>query len=108
MSKIKCDGRLPACSACERSGRTQQCSNASNEFAKGKERSYVASLEARCEKLEQQLSQAKRRKTSFATLDTLPIQAATSSQDRLHGHRRRNQTKETSDVEDLVSDFGFL
>ena len=108
MSKIKCDGKLPACSACERSGKTGQCSNANDEFAKGKERSYVSFLEARLEKLEKQISQAKRRKTSVTMLDSVPSPAATTTQAHLPGHQRRTQRKEASDVNDLVSDFGFL
>lgn len=108
MSKIKCDGKLPACSACERSGRSGQCSNANDEFAKGKERSYVSSLEARVEKLEKQITQAKSRKASVTMLDSLPTQAAPSSHFHLGGHQQRTQRKEASDVNDLVSDFGFL
>ena len=108
MSKIKCDGKLPACSACERSGRSGQCSNANDEFAKGKERSYVSSLESRLEKLEKQLSQAKCRKASVTMLDSVPLPPATSTQAHLNSHDRRTQRKEASDVNDLVSDFGFL
>ena len=108
MSKIKCDGRLPVCSACERSGRSGQCSNANDEFAKGKERSYVSSLEARVDKLERQISQVKGRKSSVAMLDSWPPQAATSSEVFSDGTLRSAQRKENLDVDDLVSDFGFL
>jgi hypothetical protein len=42
-----CDGHI--CSLyCERVGKATTCSGASDEFAKGKERSYVASLEGYC------------------------------------------------------------
>ena len=108
MSKIKCDGKLPACTACERSGRSGQCSNANDEFAKGKERSYVSSLEARLEKLEKQLSQAKGRKASVTMLDCVPSSVEPSTQAHLNGYHRRTQRNEASDVNDLVSDFGFL
>ncbi|KAH8697460.1 putative C6 transcription factor [Talaromyces proteolyticus] len=111
-AKIKCDGKLPACSACERANKASSCSGASDEFAKGKERSYVASLEGYCERLEKHLAEVRQRKqmrtlaaggvggeqipessiTAFATDDT-------SSQ----AHH-----KEVSDIDDLVGDFGFL
>lgn len=108
MSKIRCDGKLPACSACERSGRSGQCSNANDEFAKGKERCYVSSLEARVEKLEKQLSLASGRKSPVPALDFLPNQPAIPPKLHIDGHDQRNQSKEASDVNDLVSDFGFL
>src|SRR5436190_17341507 len=57
-AKIKCDGQLPACGACERAGKASTCSGASDEFAKGKERSYVASLEAQRERLQKKLQDA--------------------------------------------------
>ena len=108
MSKIKCDGKLPACSACEKSGRTRQCSNANDEFVKGKERSYIASLEARRGKLEEQVSRAKARRASDPVLAILPTKATMSSTSRVFDHSRKIQTKEASDIDDLVSDFGFL
>lgn len=37
----KCDGKLPACTACEKSGRVLECSSANDQFAKGKERRWV-------------------------------------------------------------------
>jgi len=38
---FKCDGKLPACTACEKSGRAGECSSANDQFAKGKERRSV-------------------------------------------------------------------
>jgi hypothetical protein len=38
---LKCDGKLPACTACEKAGRTSECSSANDQFAKGKERRSV-------------------------------------------------------------------
>src|ERR1700741_205503 len=66
-AKIKCDGKLPACSACEKAGKGNTCSGATDEFAKGKERSYVASLEGYCEKLEKRLAELRRRKEAQGT-----------------------------------------
>ena len=40
----KCDGKLPACTACEKSGRAGECSSANDQFAKGKERRSVEVL----------------------------------------------------------------
>ena len=108
MSKIKCDGKLPACSACEKSGRSGQCSNANDESAKGKERSYISSLEARVEKLEKQIAHAKDRKTFATMTDAIPGPATTPLQVHLDGRLQRTQRKEASDVDELVSDFGFL
>ena len=58
-AKIKCDGKLPACTACERAGKTTNCSGANDEFAKGKERSYVAALEAASERLTKKIREAR-------------------------------------------------
>ena len=107
-AKIKCDGKLPACSACDKAGKASTCSGASDEFAKGKERSYVASLEGYCEKLEKKVAQLRDRHNS------LPVEGdgvaremsitSTSSDGPLGlAHRR-----EVSDIDDLVGDFGFL
>ncbi|EEP81004.1 predicted protein [Uncinocarpus reesii 1704] len=110
-AKIKCDGKLPACSACERAGRSSGCSGATDEFAKGKERSYVASLEAQCERLEKQIEAAKRRQQGLMVgqvdreNDGFSATPATtlspSAGDEGYG-------KESSDIDDLVGDFGFL
>ena len=97
-AKIRCDGKLPACSACERAGKSAECSSANDRFAKGKERSYVASLESRIEKLEKQLAS----KRGHGALD---------QSERKH-HRSISDTaprsSEALDVDDLVSDFGYL
>jgi hypothetical protein len=105
-AKIKCDGKLPACSACERVGKATTCSGASDEFAKGKERSYVASLEGYCEKLEKKISQLRARSTSSAE-DGIPREVSITSvacESALGPTHRR----EVSDIDDLVGDFGFL
>lgn len=107
-AKIKCDGKLPACSACEKVGKTAECASANDNFARGKERSYVASLETRVEKLEKQLAQAKARKA--ASSDALnivpaPFLSPPVLAPSVHG---RAQRREASNIDDLVSDFGFL
>ena len=106
-AKVKCDGKLPACTACERVGRSAECSSASDLFAKGKERSYVASLETRVEKLEKQLVQAKARKASTSASGA-QIQLSPQSRVSPRVEGSGAQRKEASDVNDLVADFGFL
>ncbi|EZF35213.1 hypothetical protein H101_01266 [Trichophyton interdigitale H6] len=93
-SKVKCDGKLPACSACERAGKARSCSGATDEFAKGKERSYVAALEAQCERLKSRLAEVRGTQPG----DSPDASGTTSG---IYG-------KETSDIDDLVGDFGFL
>ena len=106
-AKVKCDGKLPACTACERVGRGAECSSASDLFAKGKERSYVASLETRVEKLEKQLAQAKGPKASMIASSTQPWLSPERSINPRAGSRG-SQRKEASNIDDLVADFGFL
>jgi hypothetical protein len=101
-AKIKCDGKLPACSACERAGKANSCSGATDEFAKGKERSYVSSLEAQCERLEKKIEEVRRQQQSSAVIEG----AITSSP--LMGSGIKAHRKEVSDIDDLVGDFGFL
>lgn len=109
-AKIKCDGRLPACTACERSGKASSCSGANDDFARGKERSYVAALEAASARLQKKLAEA--RVTNPRNTITSP-----ASNDSRGGRPGPNpvsrtvsgiQRKEASDLDDLVSDFGFL
>ncbi|KAJ6171125.1 hypothetical protein N7470_000192 [Penicillium chermesinum] len=107
-AKIKCDGKLPACSACEKVGKASTCSSASDEFAKGKERSYVASLEGYCEKLERRLALLQDRQSSLPVEENgvaheVSITAASPTAPTGTAHRR-----EVSDIDDLVGDFGFL
>lgn len=107
-AKIKCDGKLPACSACERVGKSDTCSGASDEFARGKERSYVASLEGYCERLEKKIAELRHLKTSLSVdnrgiAHQNSITSITSSESAVQG-----PNKEVSDIDDLVGDFGFL
>ncbi|KAJ5388372.1 hypothetical protein N7509_010913 [Penicillium cosmopolitanum] len=107
-AKIKCDGKLPACSACDKVGKASTCSGASDEFAKGKERSYVASLEGYCEKLEKKISHLRDRQSSLSlegngVAREMSITSTSSAGPLAPAHRR-----EVSDIDDLVGDFGFL
>ncbi|KAJ5168215.1 uncharacterized protein N7482_003809 [Penicillium canariense] len=107
-AKIKCDGKLPACSACDKVGKASTCSGASDEFAKGKERSYVASLEGYCEKLEKKIAQLRNRQSSLSVEGNgiareMSITSPASDGPVGPAHRR-----EVSDIDDLVGDFGFL
>ncbi|KAI9814437.1 MAG: hypothetical protein M1827_003293 [Pycnora praestabilis] len=115
IAKVKCDGRLPACTACEKSGKGDDCSSANDEFAKGKERSYVASLESRVERLNKQIAQTKARKASVTMLgsESGPLTAnVEGSHDYGNSTRpmsgKAAQRKESSNIDELVSDFGFL
>ncbi|KAL6242105.1 hypothetical protein RBB50_011017 [Rhinocladiella similis] len=100
-AKIKCDGKLPACSACERSGKGTSCTSANDDFARGKERSYVAALEGAVQRLQKKVERARAEAA---------IQGTTPSTHRPQKHRRISGTRrrEASDVDELVSDFGFL
>ncbi|KAL4950491.1 fungal-specific transcription factor domain-containing protein [Aspergillus filifer] len=106
-AKIKCDGKLPACSACERAGKTDICSS-SDEFPRGKERSYVGSLETYCERLEKKAAELRRRKELLAggdggVIHESSITSASSAGPIAHVHRQ-----EVSNIDDLVGDFGYL
>ena len=107
-AKIKCDGKLPACTACERTGRSEECSNANDQFAKGKERSYVASLETRVERLERQIAQAQGRKASVDMLGIASAAGFFPSDTHFPAGNRNLDKHEARSVDDLVSDFGFL
>ena len=107
-AKVKCDGKLPACSNCERRGRSSDCSSANDQFAKGKERSYVASLEARVEKLEKQIILRRGRQSSVVMADSEGLGTSLKPVVLHTPNDVKNTHKEASIVEDLVSDFGFL
>lgn len=117
VAKVKCDGKLPACTACEKAGRENECSAASDQqFARGKERSWVAALEARVEKLDRRLNHARSRKASVALHEvddnTMTMQDS-ERRDSLVDitaaiHRKAARTREKADFNTLVSDFGLL
>jgi hypothetical protein len=110
-AKIKCDGKLPACTACERATKASDCASTNDQFARGKERSYVATLEARVERLEQKINETReRRKSSLAMMEPAvlsPRRLSTDASGRPRD-RRAARRKELSDIDELVSDFGFL
>ncbi|KAI9677040.1 MAG: hypothetical protein M1817_006879 [Caeruleum heppii] len=112
-AKIKCDGRLPACGACEKSGRGEKCASVNDQFAKGKERSYVAHLESRVEKLQRRLDEANAARTSAALSRSPSAPVPTPSQKQhqpqtASSKARLAKSKEASDMDALVSEFGFL
>ncbi|OJD19749.1 hypothetical protein AJ78_00248 [Emergomyces pasteurianus Ep9510] len=106
-AKIKCDGKLPACSACERAGKASTCPGTTDEFAKGKERSYVASLEGQCERLEAEIAEAKRLR-HISRMDGTTIRQSDSMRQMFVQGGEKARRKEASDIDDLVGDFGFL
>lgn len=107
-AKIKCDGKLPACSACEKVGKASSCSGASDEFAKGKERSYVASLESYCEKLEKKIAQLRNRQSSLSVEGNGVVREMSITSNSSDGPVGLAHSREVSDIDDLVGDFGFL
>lgn len=78
--------------------------------------SYVAALELRIEKLEKRLQFAKSRKASVALHENDSISMSVQQMDRRDSlaairaaiHRKAARKREISDVNSLVSDFGFL
>jgi uncharacterized Zn finger protein (UPF0148 family) len=113
-AKVKCDGKLPACTACEKSNRASECSSTNDQFARGKERSYVATLESRVEKLERKIAEARARRKSSSILmqDSETATPRRTSVDTVKAVRpiskRAARRKEASDIDELVSDFGLL
>lgn len=114
-AKIKCDGKLPACTACEKSNRASECSSTNDQFARGKERSYVATLESRVEKLEKKIAEARARRKSSSVLMQDAVDTATprrTSVETVKGvksiSKRAARRKEDSSIDELVSDFGLL
>ncbi|KAL9618725.1 MAG: hypothetical protein Q9160_006604 [Pyrenula sp. 1 TL-2023] len=116
-AKIKCDGKLPACTACERSGKGDACSGANDDFAKGKERSYVAALESACERLQKRLNNANEIEGYSNGCNGDDSESGHPSDERDASHITgtrmmmsggRQLRREASDVDDLVGDFGYL
>lgn len=103
-AKIKCDGKLPACSACERAGKIKECSTANDEFARGKERSYSSALETTVQRLQRKIEEAK---AASARRDSV----AMFTHDRPMLQRRpisNNRRIEAGNVDDIVDKLGFL
>jgi len=74
--------------------------------------SYVASLESRVDKLEKRIAYARSRKASVAMHDGEPTEvpdrkdSLATIRAAIHGKAARR--REAADVDELVSDFGFL
>ena len=113
-AKIKCDGKLPACSSCEKNGRAAECTSTNDQFARGKERSYVSTLETRIDKLQTKLEEARARKPSV--IDIPEDESAAPSRRPSYQvpepltptTNKFQRRREVSAIDDLVSDFGFL
>ena len=61
VSKICTDSTFQACTSCERTGRAAECTSTNDQFARGKERSYVSTLETRIDRLQAKLEEARAR-----------------------------------------------
>jgi hypothetical protein len=114
-AKVKCDGKLPACTACEKSNRASECSSTNDQFARGKERSYVATLEAKVERLEKKIAESRNRRKSSTVLMLDSSETPTprrTSVDTLKApkpiSKRAARRREASQIDELVSDFGLL
>lgn len=115
---IRCDLVLrskQACTSCERTGRAVECTSTNDQFARGKERSYVSTLETRLEKLQAKIEDAQKRKPSVVSIpdDEIVLPASRrGSYDRAPTPTptitKASRRKEVSAIDDLVSDFGFL
>ncbi|KAL8661135.1 MAG: hypothetical protein Q9202_005850 [Teloschistes flavicans] len=103
--KIKCDGLVPVCSPCQKARREAECTNGSDRFAKGKERSYVTALETRLDRLEKDIARVE----GLGTAQIAQHQLAHVLDDKASMTRiAKGQRREESHVNELVSDFGFL
>jgi hypothetical protein len=76
-------------------------------------RSYVAALELRIEKLEKRLAFARSRKASVNLHEADDIPAHFDRKDSLAKiraaiHRKAARKREDSDINSLISDFGYL
>ncbi|KAF3913072.1 hypothetical protein ABW21_db0209189 [Orbilia brochopaga] len=126
-AKIKCDGKLPACSACEKHGKSAECSSSSDQFARGKERrytatlgynwtnrkanrdvihSYVASLEAKIERLEQKKAQLTGK--PFRPSNQVDDFTSQNGGGNSGGAGSARKRAEGAQVEELISDLGFI
>lgn len=103
-SKVKCDGKLPACSACDRAGKSDSCTSANDDFARGKERSYTAALETAALRLQRRIDAIKSKDAHSSNQGP----KFTNKQQPRNRNVSGTQRREAFDVNELVSDFGFL
>lgn len=117
-AKTRCDGKLPACSSCEKAGKSAECSSSNDQFARGKERSYPAFLESRLVRLQRKLAEARKasgESPDLASIST-PVTPPSSKGDSFSSVGGLSNSKiaaierarETNDVDELVSSFGVL
>jgi len=103
-----------ACSACEKNGKAAECASANDNFARGKERSFVSTLETRVEKLERKLRDAQARKSSAVSMheqDEGPQNSSSGDKTPTEDdsvRQKQARQREKLDIDAIVSDFGFL
>jgi hypothetical protein len=103
-----------ACSSCEKNGRAAECTSTNDQFARGKERSYVSTLETKIDKLQAKLEEARNRKPSVVSIPddetTVPSrrQSLNVQEPPTPNTSKAQRRREASAIDDLVSDFGFL
>lgn len=111
-AKIKCDGKLPACTSCERSAKVDTCSGSKDEFARGKERSYVGALEHASKTLRRRVAQIQEAKEQQRVEMQSPPTQIMDPDRKWESQKKmplsREKQKEASDIDHLVGDFGFL
>ncbi|RKF56971.1 Positive regulator of purine utilization [Erysiphe neolycopersici] len=112
-AKIKCDGKLPACSACEKAGYAKSCASPIDKSVDGNEKSYVACLESRIRELEEKISLSISPATFPKIRDSTSPVSILNQKDSLFSqcisvHGKAARRREVADVNKLVSDFGFL
>ncbi|POS84798.1 hypothetical protein EPUL_002555 [Erysiphe pulchra] len=112
-AKIKCDGKLPACSACEKAGYAKSCASPIDKSVDGNEKSYVACLESRIRELEEKISLSLSPATSTSVKDSISSVNFLDQKNSLSIHctsadGKAARRREVTDVNKLVSDFGFL
>lgn len=112
-AKIKCDGKLPACTACEKSNRAQECSSTNDQFARGKERSYVATLEAKVERLQKKIDETRARRKSSVTMTDpqhpfSPVPLTPTGTQSVARNQRIAKRKELASIDELVENLGAM
>ncbi|RKF53447.1 Positive regulator of purine utilization [Golovinomyces cichoracearum] len=112
-AKTKCDGKLPACTACEKTGHAHSCVSVNDKSVERTEKSYVVCLESRIEELKETLAFAIAKKSSVTLQESNePFKesgysdSSTALCAAIDGKVARR--RETADVNKIVSDFGFL
>lgn len=108
-----------ACTSCEKNGRADECTSTNDQFARGKERSYVSTLETRIDKLQAKLEDARRRKPSVISIPDDDMATVVPSRRPSYEPRapegpptpttsKSQRREEASAIDELVSGFGFL